>query len=37
VAGALAVREGVAVDEIVSRALEDLVCAVGGDFAGCTV
>jgi hypothetical protein len=28
---ALAEREGVAVDEIVSRQLEDLVCAVGSD------
>jgi hypothetical protein len=29
---ALAEREGVAVDEIVSRELEDLVCAVGREF-----
>jgi hypothetical protein len=31
---ALAQREGVAVDEIVSRELEDLVCSVGSDFGG---
>lgn len=34
---ALAEREGVAVDTIVSREPEDLVCAVGGEFVGCTV